>query len=179
MKLPILHQRLAAPAADSPVDDMLELPFAERARTRQRVRLASGREAGLDLPRGSVLRGGERIAGSGLVVEVRAAAEEVSVVRAAASRLLRAAYHLGNRHVAVEIGCGWLAYLHDHVLDDMLRGLGLEPECLVQAFEPEGGAYGGHAHGHAHGHGQDARAHDHGHGHDHGHLHGARVHAHA
>ncbi|MCB1748201.1 MAG: urease accessory protein UreE [Gammaproteobacteria bacterium] len=165
MSLPLLDR--VTDAAREP-DDILELPFADRARTRQRVRLASGREAGLDLPRGTVLRDGDRIAGGNLVVEVRAAPETVSVVRAAAPRLLRAAYHLGNRHVAVEIGCGWLAYLHDHVLDDMLRGLGLEPACAMQAFEPEGGAYGGHGHGGAHGH---AHAHGHEHGQAHGHAH--------
>ncbi|MGD9835741.1 MAG: urease accessory protein UreE [Piscinibacter sp.] len=165
MSLPLLDR---VTDATREADDILELPFADRARTRQRVRLASGRMAGLDLPRGTLLRGGDRVAGAGLVVEVQAAPETVSVVRAAAPRLLRAAYHLGNRHVAVEFGCGWLAYLHDHVLDDMLRGLGLEPECTRQAFEPEGGAYGGH--GHAHGHGHD-HAHDHAHPHDLGRAH--------
>ena len=56
--------------------------------------------------------------------------------------LLRGAYHLGNRHIAVQLGPGWLRYLHDHVLDDMLRGLGLEVDFAQLPFEPEAGAYG-------------------------------------
>ena len=59
--------------------------------------------------------------------------------------LARAAYHLGNRHVPVQVGDGWLRYLADHVLDDMLRGLGLEPKSEQAPFEPESGAYG-HVH---------------------------------
>ena len=70
--------------------------------------------------------------------------------------LLRGAYHLGNRHIAVQLGPGWLRYLHDHVLDDMLRGLGLEVGFAQLPFEPEAGAYGaggvsGQVHSHEHG----------------------------
>ena len=72
--------------------------------------------------------------------------EAVSTVNADDPKALaRAAYHLGNRHVAVQVGDGWLRYLADHVLDDMLRGLGLEPKSERAPFEPESGAYG-HAH---------------------------------
>ena len=72
--------------------------------------------------------------------------------------LARAAYHLGNRHVALQIGPGWLRYCHDHVLDDMLRGLGLTVTVEQAPFEPEAGAYhadadGAHSHGHSHSHG--------------------------
>lgn len=144
MSLPLLDR--VTDAAREP-DDILELPFADRARTRQRVRLASGREAGLDLPRGTVLRDGDRIAGGNLVVEVRAAPETVSVVRAAAPRLLRAAYHLGNRHIPLQIAPGWLRYQHDSVLDQMVIGLGLTLDRQQLPFEPEAGAYqGGHHH---------------------------------
>ena len=64
--------------------------------------------------------------------------------------LARAAYHLGNRHVALQVGSGWLRYLHDHVLDDMVRGLGFEVVVEEAPFEPEAGAYGGHGHSHSH-----------------------------
>jgi urease accessory protein len=131
------------------------LPFEQRQKSRLRVRLSSGAEAGLFLERGGVLRGGDLLlADDGTVVEVVAAAETVSTVRASdAWHLLRAAYHLGNRHVPVQIGEGWLRYGHDHVLDDMVRGLGLEVLVEQAPFEPEAGAYG-HSHDHA-----EARAH--------------------
>ena len=134
----------------------LTLPFDLRQRSRLRATLDDGREVGLFLPRGTVLRGGDRLL---------AADETVSTVRAPVQRLLHAAYHLGNRHVPLQIGEGWLRYGHDHVLDDMVRGLGMEVDCEQAPFEPEGGAYGG-GHGHSHGH-----SHGHDHGHDHGHSH--------
>jgi len=108
------------------------------------------------LPRGQVLRGGDLLlASDGRVIQVEAASETVSTVRSAEPGLLaRAAYHLGNRHVALQIGAGWLRYGHDHVLDEMVRGLGL-PVTVEQApFEPEAGAYhGGHEHSPGDGHG--------------------------
>jgi len=142
----------------------LTLPFDLRQRSRLRAMLDDAREVGLFLPRGTVLRGGDRlVADDGTVVEVCAADETVSTVRAPMQPLIHAAYHLGNRHVPLQIGEGWLRYGHDHVLDDMVRGLGLEVSCEQAPFEPEGGAYGG---GHSHGHG-----HSHSHSHDDGHTH--------
>jgi urease accessory protein len=134
----------------------LVLPFGDRAKSRLRVTFDNGEEAGLFLERGSVLRNGDLLlADDGRVVEVRAATETVSTVRSAdALMLARASYHLGNRHVALEIGPGWLRYQHDHVLDDMLRGFGLTVVVEQAPFEPEGGAYvsaSTHAHSHAHG----------------------------
>ena len=133
------------------------LPFERRARSRQRVVLDDGREALIDLPRGTVLRDGSLLADArGQVLAVCAAREGVSIACAAdACVLLRGAYHLGNRHIAVQLGPGWVRYLHDHVLDDMLRGLGLEVNFAQLPFEPEAGAYGagavsGHAHAHDH-----------------------------
>jgi urease accessory protein len=107
-----------------------------------------------------VLRDGDLLAGvDGLLVQVRAAAEPVSEVHCDDALLLaRACYHLGNRHVVLQIGPGFVRYPHDHVLDDMLRGLGLEPACAEAPFEPEAGAYGGtsgHHGGHSHGHGHE------------------------
>jgi urease accessory protein len=144
----------------------LTLPFERRQKSRLVAHLDSGQPITLLLPRGHVLRDGSLLeANDGSVIRVRSADEELSVVVSGnAAELLRAAYHLGNRHVALQIGPGRLAYLHDHVLDDMLRGLGLEPSVAREPFEPESGAYGRHG-GHAHGHG-DHHGHDH-HGHDH------------
>lgn len=144
---------------DSQAADLtLTLPFDDRQRSRQRVTLSSGEPALLGLPRGGVLRGGDLLRLSdGRVVAVVAAPESVSTARSGVPRaLLRAAYHLGNRHVPLEIGEGYVRYLHDHVLDAMLRDLGLAVSAEQAPFEPEGGAYasarGGAAHQHHHHH---------------------------
>jgi urease accessory protein len=153
MQLITIAEKLHAPR---PIDVQLVLPFELRRKSRLRARLSTGEEAGLVLGRGSVLRGGDLLlASDGRVVEVVAAPETLSVVHADDPlQLARAAYHLGNRHVAVQLGTGWLRYLHDHVLDDMVRGLGLRVTAANLPFEPEAGAYsGGHSHaGHAHDH---------------------------
>jgi len=128
----------------------LTLPWERRGVTRQRVRLDDGREAGVFLSRGEILRGGDRLAtAAGDVVAVVAAPQPVMVVRAPDPRALAsAAYHLGNRHVAVEVGEGWLKLERDHVLREMLEGLGVSVEDATLPFEPEAGAYSqGHAHG--------------------------------
>jgi len=161
--------------------DRLVLCFEQRQKARQRARLESGREVGIQLARGTILRGGDLLqADSGEIVAVAAAAEAVSTVTSADPlELARAAYHLGNRHVQLEVGAGYLRYLADHVLDHMVAALGLAVTREQAPFEPEGGAYG-HAHGHAHapGHGGGHRHGDgHGHGgagsenHEHGHEH--------
>jgi urease accessory protein len=140
-------------------DGVLTMTFDERRKSRLLATLDDGREAALMLPRGTILRHGDHLRGdSGLTVEVRAAAESLSIAATSDTHLLtRAAYHLGNRHVPVEVGDGWLAYAHDHVLDDMVRGLGLDISARVAPFEPEAGAFahegaggGGHTHGHHH-----------------------------
>jgi len=138
-----------------PADRRLVLPFGERSKSRLRATLDNGEEAGLFLERGSVLRHGDLLlADDGRVVEVQAAPETVSTVHASdAVTLARAAYHLGNRHVALQIGAGSLRYQHDHVLDDMLRGFGLEVIVEQLPFEPEGGAYVASHHAHSHSHG--------------------------
>jgi urease accessory protein len=142
-----------------PADLRLELPFQLRSKSRLRTALDNGEEVGLFLERGSVLRGGELLlADDGRVVEVIAADETVSIVRSDNPwQLTRAAYHLGNRHVALQVGPGWLRYLHDHVLDELVRGLGLSVSVEDAPFEPEAGAYG---------HGAHSMVHSHGHHHD-------------
>ncbi|QEP43905.1 urease accessory protein UreE [Ectothiorhodospiraceae bacterium BW-2] len=130
----------------------LTLPLEQRVKGRLRVILDDGRDAGLFLERGPVLRGGDQIASDeGVVVEICAAAETVSTVRGEdALQLARACYHLGNRHVALQIGDGWLRYRHDHVLDQLVVGLGLTVICEQAPFEPESGAYGEQGLGHSH-----------------------------
>ena len=137
-----------------PSDAQLVLPFDLRSRSRFRARLVSGEEVGIILERGQILRGGDLLlADDGRVIEVAAASETVSTVRSIEPlRLARAAYHLGNRHVTLQIGDGWLRYRHDHVLDDMVLGLGLQVDVEQAQFEPEGGAYRAGGHGLAHSH---------------------------
>jgi urease accessory protein len=154
-----ISQRLQQPRAP---DARLVLPFQMRSRSRFRARLADGEEVGVMLARGQILRGGDLLlASDGRVIEIGAAAETVSTAHSADARLLaRAAYHLGNRHVALQIGAGWLRYIHDHVLDEMLHGLGVTVSVEQSMFEPEAGAYhsggdAGHGHEHAHEHGHD------------------------
>ena len=105
------------------------------------------------LERGSVLRHGELLrAENGLIVEVRAADEEVAVISTADNFLLaRACYHLGNRHVPLQIGEGWLRIQRDHELEDMVQSLGLLVKHELASFEPESGAYSGNS-GHSHSH---------------------------
>ena len=145
----------------------LTLTFEERARSRLRTRLDSGEEVALVLPRGAVLRGGDLVgAADGRVFEVRARPETLLHVEAASStELARAAYHLGNRHVPVEVGEGYLRLGADHVLQSMLGKLGVRVSTLEAPFEPEAGAYaGGHRHDEM-GHG--GRIHEFGHDHHH------------
>lgn len=151
--LEIYSERIAASAATQS-GDAVALPFEARQKARQRVTLRSGAEAGLKLSRGTVLRDGDQLRSStGRCIRIDAAPESVSkVVSDNAQSLARAAYHLGNRHVWLQVGDGWLSYLHDHVLDDMVRGLGLTVTVVEQPFEPEAGAYSEETHSHAGGH---------------------------
>ena len=147
----------------------LALTFDRRTKTRQRATLEGGEEVAILLPRGEVLRGGDIVAASdGRLIEVIASPEAVLHITCDSPRqLATAAYHLGNRHVPVEVGDGYLRIAADHVLEEMLRGLGATIEPMSAAFEPEGGAYGG---GHQHGDDHDLD-HDHHHDHDHPHDH--------
>lgn len=143
-----LIERIEQP---SQIDDYVALPFDLRKKSRLRVTLQSGNEAALMLERGSILRGGDCLrAESGEVVEVQAAHEPVMDVTAnTPQQLTRAAYHLGNRHVPLQVGDGWLRLEQDHVLKEMLLGLNVSVNELEAPFEPEAGAYGG---GHRHHH---------------------------
>lgn len=140
--------------------EQLVLPFELRQKSRLRATTSSGAELALLLPRGTVLRHGDRLrAVNGLIIEVQAAPEAVTTARSDDHALFaRACYHLGNRHVPLQVGEGWLRYLADHVLDRMVADLGLQVVHEQAPFEPEGGAY--HSHPHA-GNGVFLRHHGH------------------
>jgi urease accessory protein len=162
LTLIILNRKTTQAATDS-----VALAYDERKRSRLRVTLASGAEAGIFLERGDHLRSGDRLAAEegSAVVEIDAAPETlIEAVATDALLFARAAYHLGNRHVPVQIlpdaSGGRLRFQTDHVLAEMARGLGCKVYETEKPFEPESGAYGaGHAHG-----GESTDLHDAGHG---------------
>jgi urease accessory protein len=121
------------------------LSFDQRQKSRLRAKLESGEEVALVLPRGRILRGGDRVTTTdGRVVEIVGAPEKLLHIEG--SSLARIAYHLGNRHVAVQVGEGFLRIAEDHVLEGMLRGLGARVSHVEAPFEPEAGAYGHNHH---------------------------------
>jgi urease accessory protein len=159
-------EQVLPPSDPRPATESLTLVFELRRRARLRARLDNGVEVGLLLERGLSLKHGDRLASRDgqLIVEIRARAELLSTVEISDRHLLtRAAYHLGNRHVPLQIEPGRLSYQHDHVLDGLLHELGLHVQVVERPFEPEPGGYSGHGHGHEH-------VHDHQHD-DHGHHH--------
>ena len=146
----------------------MELDWDTRQKSRFEASDSAGRSIGVFLPRGTVVRGGDvLVADDGSLVRVIAAPQAVLKITHCTNHgtpydLIRAAYHLGNRHVPIELKPDHLKIEPDHVLAEMLRAMHLIVHAVDEAFEPENGAYasGGHAHG------------GHGHSHDHGHAHG-------
>jgi len=145
--------------------------------TRQKSRFdatdSAGRQLGVFLPRGVVVRGGDvLVAEDGSLVRVVAAPQDVLRITACTEHgspfdLTRAAYHLGNRHVPIELQPDHLKIELDHVLADMLRAMHMTVMAVSEPFEPESGAYGDHG-AHAHGgHSHSEHGHDHAHSHDH------------
>jgi urease accessory protein len=130
--------------------DTVRLTFEARSKSRLLLTLDSGERAALLLERGRVLKGGDVVrTQDGRDIEIIAAQEALLEASSGDALLItRAAYHLGNRHVAVQVMPGRLRFLNDHVLQEMVRKLGLHVEPVQAPFEPEGGAYGHH---HAHG----------------------------
>ncbi len=168
-----IRAKLKIPRAAYKVEvrGQLRLPFEQRQKSRLRARLVSGEEVALLLPRGEVLRGGDLVTASdGRVIEVIAEIEQLLHVECASpEQLARAAYHLGNRHVAVQVGAGFLRLAADHVLEEMLKGMGAKVAALEAPFEPEAGAYAGGHHHHESAHGGKIHEHHHDHQHDHEH----------
>lgn len=137
-------------ALEDMASEYLSLSFERRCKCRLRTQSEAGEDTGLFLARGTVLHHGDKLrAQDGRIVEIIAAPEALMQATSDSPLLLaRGAYHLGNRHVAVQLGAGWLRFAADHVLRDMVAGLGLSVSDIIAPFEPESGAYG---HGHTHG----------------------------
>jgi urease accessory protein len=140
----------------------LKLPFEARQKSHLRTKLVSGEEVALMLPRGEILRGGDLVTASdGRVIEVLAEPEKLLHIES--DSLAKVAYHLGNRHVPVQVGEGFLRIAADHALEQMLRKLGAKMREIQAPFEPEADAYAAE------------RSHDH-HEHDHDHDHDGHQH---
>lgn len=155
----------------------VELDWDVRQKSRFAATDSQGRELAIFLPRGQAVRGGDvLVAEDGSLIRVLAAPQKVLHITACAEHgtpfdLMRAAYHLGNRHVPIELQPDLLKIEPDHVLADMLRSMHMTVVEANMPFEPEGGAYGGHVtnDGHSHHHHSHADGHDHGHAHSHEH----------
>jgi urease accessory protein len=163
------------------VADTVTLDHEGRQRRRFALRAEGGLEFLLDLERAAVLNDGDALKlDDGRLVEVRAAPQPLLEIRAENPlRLMRIAWHIGNRHTAAEITADAIYIEDDHVLAEMVRGQGGTATPVTRPFQPERGAYEhdcGHDHG-GHDHGAHSHAHDHHHGHEHhGHEHGAHDH---
>ena len=137
--------------------DSVVLDYDARHRRRIAMDGASGLAFLLDLPKAVALRHGDGLVlEDGRMVEVHAAAEPLIEIRAGNPHLLlRLAWHLGNRHLPAQIEPERILIRPDHVIADMLRGLGAEVSEVDEPFDPEGGAYAGHAAGYGHHHDHD------------------------
>lgn len=148
----VFHSPLPRSAS---ADCRVRLTFFQRQKARFKASLDDGSTAGFQLKRGQVLRCGDKLlSDGGQIVEIISADEMVStVVAPQETGLARVCYHLGNRHVSLQIGDGWCRYLHDHVLDDMVKNLGFTVSVEHAPFDPEPGAYAaGSTHQHHHHH---------------------------
>jgi urease accessory protein len=176
--------RKPAVKADKVIDTVV-LAHEDRQRRRAVLKTVHGSEILLDLDKAGVLSEGDalKLDDGGLVL-VTAATQDLIEIRAENPlRLMRVAWHIGNRHTPAEITADALYIEDDHVLAEMIRGQGCSTTKVSRPFKPERGAYdhGGHDHGHDHGHkGHDhGHDHDHHHDHDHGHHHDHHAKAHA
>jgi len=176
----ILHQGHGLATALLKRAATVELDWDLRQKSRFECTDSQGRKLGVFLPRGTVVRGGDvLVAEDGSVIRVVAAPQPVMVVRhgerGSPFDLTRAAYHLGNRHVAIELQRDHLKIEPDHVLAEMLRSMHLSVADTFAAFEPEGGAYGTHA---SHIHENHHRPQRHSDSPPHDHEHDTQVHDH-
>jgi urease accessory protein len=156
----------ATGVSDKPAVSSVSLNFEQRQKSRGRATMENGDDVAWYLPRATVLADGDcLITKDGQSIQVIAAAETLSEVYCEQALLLaRAAYHLGNRHVPLQITASVISYQHDHVLDAMVEGLGLKVVCVDKPFHPESGAYHSHA---SHAHQPDHDHHNHEHNHEH------------
>jgi len=185
-----------------PAADTVVLDFDDRHRRRMAMTGTRGLEFLLDLEEAIALRGGDALMlEDGRLIEVVAAAEPLAEIRCSDPyHLVRVAWHLGNRHLPTQIAGKHLRIRRDHVIEDMVQGLGARVIAIEAPFDPEGGAYsgGGHTshahehhdhgahnhahdcgHGHGHSHADHGKKHDHSHKHDHAHNHDHHGHSHA
>jgi urease accessory protein len=164
--------RRLAVKADKVVDTVV---LDHEGRHRRRIALTGegGTEVLLDLEKPAALQDGDALKlEDGRLVLVKAADQDLVEIRAENPlRLLRVAWHIGNRHTPAEITADAIYIEDDHVLVEMVRGQGCSAAPVKRPFQPERGAYDHAGHGHDHGHGHHGHAHDHGHGHDHDHGH--------
>lgn len=168
--------RKAAVKAEK-VADRVVLDHEARHKRRAALKGEGGLEVLLDLEKAAVLDDGDALKlEDGRLVQVKAAPQRlVEITAGSPERLLRLAWHIGNRHTPAEISEGAIYIEEDHVLVEMVRGLGAATKIVERPFRPERGAYdhGGHDHGHSHGHDHvhDENCGHHAHGHSHGHHH--------
>ena len=150
---------------DEPPALVITLSFDQRVKSRQKVELDNGSEAGLFLTRGTILQQGDcLLAETNEIVKIIAASETVSTAYISDPLMMaRCSYHLGNRHVPLQITQDFIRYQHDHVLDEMLIGLGVTVTVESAPFEPEAGAYGSNSHAHSHEHDNSVESHGHAH----------------
>ena len=149
-------------------NDYLSIDFDTRQRSRFKAQTQAGNMVGVDLPRTETLKSGCVLAdSSGALIQIFAADQALTRVTTQGDdfALMKAAYHLGNRHVPLMITPLALFFEPDHVLSDMLVRLGVHVEDINGPFEPETGAYqSGHAHSsHSHSHSHDQHSHTHSH----------------
>lgn len=145
-------------AEDAEIAATLVLDYDQRQKCRLRVTTECGLEVGVFLPRGESLLDQDVLKTTdGKLIRVQAALEALSEVLCEDTWMLaRAAYHLGNRHVPLQVLPGVLRYQTDYVLDDMVKQLGLNVMQVQAPFQPEKGAYHSHGGGHSHGSGKHA-----------------------
>ena len=136
-------------SCDTPHAEVV-LTHEQRSKKRLKAQLKDGRDAAIMIPRQASIHAGNVLSNeNGDRVLVVAALEHLSVVRFTnAFDFARVSYHLGNRHVALQIAEMEVSYLHDHVLDDMITGLGFQVKSEHRKFVPESGAYHNHQHSH-------------------------------
>ena len=158
---------------------VITLNWDTRQKSRFEATDSKGQTVGIFLPRGQVVRGEDLLVGEdGSFLRVQAAPQPVLKITHCAHHgsvfdLTRAAYHLGNRHVPIELQADHLKIEPDHVLKTMLESMHLIVRLVDESFEPENGAYGSHHSGHS-----EQHNHEHEHNHDHGHNHHAHDHSH-
>jgi len=175
-------EKILHPTGEEKIKDSICLPYDQRKRGRFKTQTITGQEVGIMIDRGEVMRGDTLMrCDAGDVYKIIAADEVVTTATTDDATLFaRGCYHLGNRHVSLQVGDGWLRYQNDYVLDDMLIQLGLKVIHEPAPFEPENGAYGDHG-GHSHGDDdyvhpdvnseEHNKTHSHSHSHDHSHSH--------